>query len=156
MKNLLRKLVLFYVGFSTYITIEVLFHSGLKMFEMGWSYIASGIMGAAAFIILDMFNNNISWDIELQYQMIAGGIVVTLIEFLVGIISVFIFHVYMWDYSNLKFNLYGVICPQFFIFWVLLSAVAILLADAVNYYVFNEGPIPYYIIFGKKFSFIKR
>ena len=156
MKNILRRLVLFYVGFSTYITIEVLFHSRMRMFEMGWSYIASGIMGAAAFMILDMFNNNISWDIELQYQMIVSGIVVTLIEFLVGIVSVFVFHVHMWDYSNLKFNLYGVICPQFFIFWVLLSAIAILLADVINYYVFNEGPRPYYIIFGKKFSFIER
>lgn len=156
MKSLLRKLVLFYIGFSTYITIEVLFHSKIRLFEMGWSYIASGMMGAAAFMILDMFNNKVSWDIELQYQMIVGGVVVTLIEFLVGIISVFVFHVHMWDYSNLKYNLYGIICPQFFIFWVLLSAVAILLADIINYYVFAEGPRPYYIIFGKKFSFIER
>lgn len=156
MKELSRKIVLFYIGFSTYITIEVLFHAKMQMFELGWSYLASGLMGAAAFMIIDSFNNNISWDIELPYQMLAGGLVVTLIEFLVGMISVYIFHVKMWDYSNMRFNLYGVICPQFTIFWVLLSAIAIVLADMINYYVFGEGPKPYYIICGKKFELLKR
>ena len=153
MRNLYRKLVLFYVGFSTYVTIEVLFHARLRLFEMGWSYIASGLMGALAFIIIDSFNDNISFDIELPLQMVAGGLVVTLIEFIVGMVSVYIFHVHMWDYSNFKYNLYGVICPQFTFFWILLSVVAIVLADAINYYVFRDTQKPYYIIFGKRISF---
>lgn len=155
MNSLARKIVLFYVGFSTYIMIEVMFHSKMSLFEPGWSYIASGLMGATAFMIIDSFNNSISWDIEFIIQMVLGGVVVTFIEFIVGLVSVFIFHSRMWDYSDMPMNLYGIICPQFTIFWILLSAIAIILGDIINFFIFQEGPHPYYIFFGKKIYLFK-
>ena len=155
MKNILRKLVLFYTGFSTYITIEVLFHSKLTLFGAGWSFIASGIMGALAFILIDDINNHISWDIQLPIQMVLGGLIITLIEFIMGCISLYGFNVRMWDYINLPFNVLGIICLYFSIAWIFLSLIAIVLADVINYYVFKEGPLPYYYIFNKKISFPK-
>ena len=55
----------------------------------------------------------------------------------------------MWDYSNMSFNYDGVICLPFSLIWIGLSIVGVLLIDAINYYVFEEAPVPYYKVFGK-------
>lgn len=54
----------------------------------------------------------------------------------------------MWDYSNLPLNFRGIICIPFMALWMILSFIAILVADSINYYVFNEEPAPYYKLFG--------
>lgn len=53
----------------------------------------------------------------------------------------------MWDYSNLPLNFKGIICIPFMSLWMILSFMAILVADSINYYVFNEKPAPYYKLF---------
>jgi len=52
-------------------------------------------------------------------------------------------------------NLDGVICLPFSAIWLILSIGAVFLADAINYYVFAELPIPHYYIFGYKFLSFK-
>ena len=54
----------------------------------------------------------------------------------------------MWDYSNLPLNFNGIICIPFMALWMVLSFIAILVADSINYYVFDEEPAPYYKLFG--------
>lgn len=54
----------------------------------------------------------------------------------------------MWDYSNLPLNFNGIICIPFMVLWMVLSFIAILVADSINYYVFDEKPAPYYKLFG--------
>lgn len=55
----------------------------------------------------------------------------------------------MWDYGNLPLNFDGVICLPFSLLWILLSIVGIFVADAINYYVFEDTTLPHYILFGK-------
>ena len=55
----------------------------------------------------------------------------------------------MWDYSNMWLNYKGIICLPFSLLWIVLSIVAIFLADSINYYIYKELPIPYYKLFGK-------
>ena len=52
----------------------------------------------------------------------------------------------MWDYSNIPLNFDGVICLPFSALWLLLSVVAIFLADSINYYVFGDTVLPHYAI----------
>ncbi len=47
----------------------------------------------------------------------------TLIEYIAGVIFVRGMHVKLWDYSNRKFNIQGIICPLFSFFWGVLAAV---------------------------------
>lgn len=54
----------------------------------------------------------------------------------------------MWDYSNLPLNFKGIICIPFMALWMILSFMAILVADSINYYVFDEKPAPYYKLLG--------
>ena len=144
-KKLIKYLVLLYTGFTSYIAIECLFR--------GYSYALMGICGAIDFILIDAINDKISWDIPLIIQGVIGSAIITLTELIVGEIDKHILHIGMWDYSNMLFNFDGVICLEFSLLWVLLSLYAILLADFINYYLLRDGEKPYYIIFGKKFSY---
>lgn len=46
-----------------------------------------------------------------------------LLEFLAGLIFVKGFKVKLWDYTNMKGNLMGIICPQFNLIWFALAAI---------------------------------
>ena len=50
-----------------------------------------------------------------------GTIIITSIEFAVGIFVNIIMDWQVWDYSAMPFNLLGQICPQFLLLWLALS-----------------------------------
>ncbi len=77
MSNKTKYLILFYVGFTTYITIETLFR--------GYSYALMGIDGAICFLIFDKINEYIPWKLDLFLQGCIGSVVVTLSELLIGL-----------------------------------------------------------------------
>lgn len=135
-KDTLRYVVLAILGFSLYCGIEILFRNQ--------SYRVSGLMGMVALLLLDGINDRISWDIPLVVQCGMGGLLITLMELLVGLADKFIWHIGMWDYSNIPLNFMGVICVPFTIAWCFLSVVGILVADSINYYMFHLDPQPYY------------
>lgn len=79
-----------------------------------------------------------------------GSVVITIFELVIGEISLRTGLLpVMWDYSNMPLNYNGVICLPFSILWISLSIIGIMVADAINYYVFKEYPIPYYKCFGR-------
>lgn len=45
----------------------------------------------------------------------------TLIEYIAGVIFINGMHIKLWDYSNEKWNIKGIICPKFTVFWGILS-----------------------------------
>ena len=148
MSKLIHKLILFICGFCLYITIEMCFR--------GYSFVLMGICGGIAFILLDCINRVLPWNTDILIQGGIGSIIITLMELIVGeCLKLFGFSP-MWDYSNMFFNFDGVICLEFSLIWVLVSIVGIIIADAINYYVFNEKPVPYYKLFGKTILKFKR
>ena len=62
-----------------------------------------------------------------------GGVLVTALEFITGLIVNVWLGLNVWDYSNLPLNLMGQICLPFFFAWVGLSVVAIILDDYEHY-----------------------
>jgi uncharacterized membrane protein len=140
-KVILKNVVLSYVGFTTYIAIEVCYRSR--------SHWLMGICGALALLILDKINNYISWDMDILLQGCIGSALITGMEFIIGNLSLAGVLPKMWDYSNVWLNYKGIICLPFSLIWIVLSICAIMLADAINYYIFDELPIPYYRLFGK-------
>lgn len=51
------------------------------------------------------------------------ALVMTLLEYIAGLIFIIGMKVKLWDYSNEKFNLQGIICLKFSIYWAILGAV---------------------------------
>ena len=145
-----KTIVLFLVGYCAYIAIEVTFR--------GFSYPLMGVCSGIAIVLLDKINDNISWDVDLLLQGVCGSALITLFELIIGEI-----HLHtgllpaMWDYSNVPLNYHGIICLPFSLLWVALSILAIFLADAINYYVFETiSEPPYYRIFGHIVLVFKR
>lgn len=137
-----KNIILFVVGFCVYITSEVLFR--------GYSYRAMGVCGGLSLIVLNLINDKISWDLDLLAQTGIGALIITFMEFVVGEVCKIAGFPAMWDYSNMPLNFDGVICLPFFVVWMFMSFIGILIADSIGYYVYEEPPVPYYNIFGKR------
>ena len=138
---MLKKIIMFSTGFCVYITVEVCFR--------GYSYITMGVCGGLLFLLIDSINNKISWDLDILLQGVLGSCAITLCELIVGEVCLLLGKSPMWNYTNMPLNFDGVICVPFSLLWIGLSIVAVFIADAINYYVFKEKPVPYYKLFGK-------
>ncbi len=61
---------------------------------------------------------------------VAMSIAITILEYIVGVVSIKVTKVRLWDYSNEWGNFKGIICPRFSFFWMILSA--------IYYFLINE------------------
>lgn len=138
---ILKNTILFLIGFCVYITIEVLYR--------GFSYPLMGLCAGIAIVILDKINDLISWNVDVLWQCLFGALLITLMELIIGKMFLAGYLPVMWDYSSVPLNYQGIVCVPFSVVWMALSFVAIIVADAINYYVFKEKPVPYYKCFGK-------
>lgn len=136
----LRQTVLFITGFCVYITMEVCYR--------GYSYPLMGVCGGIILLLIDKINDEISWDADILLQGITGALIATAFELVIGTICLYCDFPLMWDYSDMPLNLNGVICLPYSLIWIAISILGILLADAINYYVFGVMPVPYYKLFG--------
>ena len=140
-KIILKNVVLFCVGGLAYGLIEVIYRQK--------TYPLMILCGGIAIVLLDKINDHISWDMDVLLQGCIGSALITGMEFIIGNLSLAGVLPKMWDYSNVWMNYKGIICLPFSLIWIVLSICAIMLADAINYYIFDELPIPYYRLFGK-------
>ena len=67
------------------------------------------------------------------------------LEFLAGLIFIKGFHVKLWDYSNLKGNVMGIICPLFNIIWL---TVAVIFYYGINPFLYLGASKMYKFMFG--------
>ena len=141
MSKYLKSIILFFVGFCFYITCEVCFRS--------FSYPLMGICAGITLLLINSLNDNISWDMDLLLQGSIGSIIVTFMELVIGKCCQYFELPPMWNYSNIPFNFDGVVCLPFSLLWIGMSIIGIFIADAINYYIFEELPVPYYKLFGK-------
>lgn len=87
---------------------------------------------------------------DILLQGIIGSLIITFFEYVIGELFLNGVLPVMWDYSNVFLNYKGIICLPFSLVWVVLSIVAVVIADAINYYLLDdEEVVPYYKLFGK-------
>lgn len=137
-KQLSKHLILFLIGGMAYVGIELLWR--------GYSHWTMFILGGLCFICCGLLNEIIPWEMVLSKQMLIGAVIVTLLEFLTGMIVNVKLGWNVWDYSNLPLNICGQICPIFFIAWYYVSGLAIILDDYLRYWLFHEEK-PHYKLF---------
>lgn len=51
------------------------------------------------------------------------ALAMTVTEYIAGVFCLKVLKVRLWDYSDMRFNLQGIICPQFSLIWAVLGAV---------------------------------
>lgn len=115
-KRIIELTIVFCVGSVMYCLIEILFrrYTHWTMFLTG-----GAIFTALYFINLGMKTRS------LVLRGLIGAVVITAVEFLVGVVVNLIFHLNVWNYSSIPGNILGQICPRFSFCWFLLSIAAV-------------------------------
>ena len=101
----------FLIGGTLYGLIEILWR--------GYTHWTMVLTGGTCFLILSkVFVFFKKYGVVLMAT--CGAIVITAVELMVGIVANIILKMQVWDYSKLKGNILGQICPQFSFLWFLL------------------------------------
>lgn len=137
MKKLSKYAILFAIGGVLYCLIEILWR--------GYTHWTMGIVGGICFILIGLINNSRFFYhlMPFKQQMLIGGLIVTIVEFIAGCILNLWLGLNIWDYSEVPFNILGQICLPYMLLWILLSAVAIVLDDYLRYWIFHEDKPKY-------------
>lgn len=138
LKQMLKLIILALIGGTVYVLIELIWR--------GHSHISMFILGALCFVLLGGINEFFSWELGIVWQMLMGASIVTVLEFIVGIIVNIWLGLEIWDYSNLPFNFMGQICLPFSLAWMVLSGIAIIADDYLRYWLFGEEKPHYRIL----------
>lgn len=109
---------------------------------ISWTMFALAIILA---VPLERFGAEMEWETPFWCQVTVCALGVTAMEFVAGLILNRWLGLGVWDYSHMAGNLLGQICPQFFLIWVVLSAVGIIMLDWMRYAV-EGGEKPHYKI----------
>ena len=136
--TLFKHLFLFWVGALLYLWIEILYR--------GHTHWTMGLVGGLCFVLVGFINEFMSWDIPLWLQGIIGASIITVLEFISGLILNVWLGLGIWDYSQMSFNLLGQICLPFSLAWFLLSIAAVILDDWLRWRLFKEEK-PHYRLF---------
>ena len=130
MKKVLKHLVLFLIFGALYIVIELVYR--------GYSHWTMFILGGICGICVGLLNEVLSWYTPMWAQAGIGAAIITVLEFICGIIVNIWLKWGVWDYSNTPFNIMGQVCLPFILIWFVLAHVAIIFDDYLRYWLFNE------------------
>ena len=81
-----------------------------------WSMVLTG--GSCFTVLISIYQKRAK--MSLLKKCLLGGAVITLFEFLCGLIFNIKLKRNIWDYSNRRFNIKGQICPLFSMLWAVL------------------------------------
>lgn len=134
----LKYAFLFMVGGFAYGAIENI--------SRGYSHISMFIAGGICFILIGLLNEVYSWNMAIVSQMAVSAVIITSVEFTIGLIVNVWLKLKVWDYSDQPYNLMGQVCLLYTNIWFFLSLSAILLDDYLRYYLLNEEKPRYKIL----------
>ena len=121
-------------------------YGAIENLSRGYSHISMFIAGGICFILIGELNEQVSWDLPLVGQMAISAVIITLIEFITGLVVNIWLQLNVWDYSELPYNILGQVSLLFTIIWFFISLFAIFLDDYLRYYLMGEEK-PRYRIF---------
>ena len=142
LRRINKAAILFLIGAAAYALIEVAFR--------GYTHWTMAVLGGILFLLLGGLNEWIPWEMPLALQCVIGAVMVTVAEFVAGLILNVWLGLGIWDYSDVPGNIFGQICPQFIFAWLGLSLVAIILDDFLRHWLFGEARPHYTIILRRK------
>lgn len=118
----------------------------LELLWRGHSHWTMFILGGICFVALGLINEVLPWDMPLWKQSLIGACIITALEFATGCVVNLWLGLGVWDYSHMKGNILGQICPQFFLLWLPVSLSGIVLDDWLRCWWFGEEKPHYKLI----------
>ena len=104
---------------------------GIEILWRGHTHWSMGILGGLCFVLIGILDE-IEDHPPIVLQMLQGAVIVTVLEFIAGLILNIWLGLDIWDYSNMPFNIMGQVCLPFFIAWFFLSYPAIKLENLIH------------------------
>ncbi len=126
LRHPIKLLLLFFLGGSIYYFLEIT-ASGHSHYSM---FIAGGLSLSFIDLICNCFNPLKKKKIFIK--AIIGGLIITAIELIIGVVFNLIFKMNVWDYSSVPFNLLGQICVPFTALWIILSFPALFVCNLLE------------------------
>ncbi len=131
--SIIRLITLWSVGAMTYGLLEIL--------SRGFTHISMGILGGICFIIIDVVNTRASIIKRLSVRMLLCAFIITVLEFITGIIVNVWLRLAVWDYSEVPMNFCGQICLYYCVVWYLISYFGAFMSLTVRQLIFREDRI---------------
>ena len=123
MKRVNVNLIIFSIGAFGYGLLEILWRGYTH-----WSMLcAGGISLCGLSVIAEKFKR-----VSKIIKAVLGGVFITVVEFLFGVVFNILLRKNVWDYSKMPFNLYGQICAVYSLFWILISFITLPLVSVMN------------------------
>ena len=129
--------IIFFTGGFLYCGIEILYR--------GYTHISMFFTAGSCFLLIGAVEALFHARFSLLLQMLLCGLMITTIEYLVGLLVNHQLHLNVWDYTGRPYNIQGQICLLNSTLWFLLSGPSILLFDFLRHILLNM-PLPHYHI----------
>lgn len=132
-------LVLFAAGGSIYLLLEVISRHG----DTHW---VMGIVGGLCFVCIGLIDEGPGAKLPFWYQCILGGVIITAIELVSGLLINKVLRMDVWDYTKYNYHFMGQICLRYMLLWCVLSGPGMILDDYLRYWLFDATK-PHYHFF---------
>lgn len=138
MSHIQANMIMFFLGGFFYCVMELL--------ARGRTHISMFLAGGICFLLIGGIRKVLGGSIALLSQMLLSGLLITLVEFCIGMVVNQRLGLNVWDYSKEQYNLFGQICLLYSNLWVIISAPIILFYDLLKCLLLDV-PFPHYRIF---------
>ncbi|MBQ9609675.1 MAG: hypothetical protein IJV15_09575 [Lachnospiraceae bacterium] len=132
--NIIEDLIIWCTGGLFYFYLEIAFRN--------YSHYSMIICGGLCFLLVGRVGRKIIIKEDSIWKMIFkimlyGGLIITSLEFITGVLVNMIFDMNVWSYSGLRYNLYGQICLLYSLLWSLLSLVCVYIEGLIRTFIFE-------------------
>ena len=118
-------------GGTVYFLLEVAYKTATGHPErISWTMLALAVLLTMP---VERCGAELPWECPLWLQALACAALVTVTEFVAGLVLNLWLGLGVWDYSDMPFNLLGQICPQYAIVWWGLCLIFIPVFDWLRY-----------------------
>lgn len=129
--SLTKSLTIFAAGGLAYGLIELAWR--------GRTHISMFVAGGICFLLIDLVGRKLE-RLGILTQAMVSSAMITAVEFTTGVIVNIWLDLNVWDYSAMRADLLGQICPLFSFLWIWLSIPAMFLASGMRKVLFGEMP----------------
>lgn len=102
----------------------------MEVVARGYTHWTMALTGGTVLVLINLINK--TKGLSIVKRCFLGMIVITSLEFAVGMIVNVALGWKVWDYSDKILNVYGQICPQFCAIWFLISIPAFRICDFIG------------------------
>ena len=111
-------------------------YGGGELLWRGRTHWTMLLAGGTCFAIMYLMDTRTDWPIWGKW--VAGAAVITTVEFVTGTLVNLRLGWNVWDYSAMRFNVMGQICPLYSFYWLLLSIPGTALCSGISRWVFRH------------------